>query len=469
MEDDRSSHRDSKTDEDAEGSSLHEGSTLHEESPTGVTIWRLPSQPSIVKESDFYGSKPIELPADGETEPKSLPSIKRESQPIEYSEAVLKRFSAHGGSKAKSRAQEVDRDAEVRPPAVPLSSMRSDDKLGDMLKSANVDGDVHVIDRDSSPGTWKPLPPTQKSEASSDSPLDPPPDKPPPPNPAAIDVQGWRRIVLVGSVLAGLFLGFLDTTIVSVALPSIAGDFNDYSRSTWIVTAYLLSYMAFAIIISRLSDIFGRQAIEIGSFLIFMGFSLGCALSPNMITLIVCRAMQGIGGSGLYSMCMVIAFNAVPPRKIGMVAGLLGIILTLGGIAGPLLSGAICSSTTWRWIFYLNLPTGGLALVAFIIAWPRDRSKKTLTKSAFASIDILGSLLLVAASVLLVFAMQEGGTYVLAWSGPVIIACFTLVGVCFLAFIAWQSWLTAHPDFPVKVTFPVKIVVTHRVIGSAVL
>ena len=168
-------------------------------------------------------------------------------------------------------------------------------------------------------------------------------------------------------------------------------------------------------------------------------------------------------------MCMVIAFNAVPPQKGGMVAGLIGIILTIGGIAGPLLSGAICNSTTWRWIFYLNLPTGGLALTAFVIAWPRDRSKKMFTKAGFASIDIAGSLLLLGASVLLIFAMQEAGTHVWAWDSAIIIVCLAMVPVCFLSFIAWQLWLTAHPNFPVKLTFPVKIIVTQRVIGASVL
>lgn len=475
MEDDTNSQRDSKSERDEkdenESSSTHDGSTLHEESATGVTIWQLPSQPSLLRESDFYGSKPIELPAEA-VEPKSLPSIKYESQPIAYDDKVLKRFSAQKGKKAAKAAPQPDPakdDSPTPPPDVNLSTMRSDENLRDTFKSAKVDGEVYVIDRDARPGTWISLPQPQKSETASESPSEPPPEKPKPPNPAAIDVQGWRQKVLVGSVLAGLFLGFLDTTIVSVALPTIADDFDNFSDSTWIVTAYLLSYMAFAIIISRLSDIFGRQVVEIGSFLMFLGFSLGCALAPNMITLIICRALQGIGGSGLYSMCIVIAFNAVPPPKIGFVASLLGVILTVGGIAGPLLSGAICNTTTWRWIFYLNLPTGGVALVAFIIAWPRDRSKKTLTKAAFMSIDVLGSLLLVAASVLLVYALTQGGTYVLPWNGTIIIACFAVVGVCFVAFVAWQLWLTAHPDFPVKVTFPVKVIVTDRVIGAAVL
>lgn len=168
-------------------------------------------------------------------------------------------------------------------------------------------------------------------------------------------------------------------------------------------------------------------------------------------------------------MTMVITFNAVPPEKNGMVAGLIGVILTIGGIVGPLLSGAICSTTTWRWIFYLNLPTGGLALTAFILAWPKDKTKpKHFTKKAFASIDITGSLLLLAASIILVYSLQEAGTYVLSWDSAVIGALLTLVPCCFIAFILWQWWLSGHPNLPIQLIFPVQIAI-QRVIGGAIL
>ncbi len=133
--------------------------------------------------------------------------------------------------------------------------------------------------------------------------------------PLAIDVTGWRRTLLFTAIFIGQFLSFLDTTIVSVALATIASQFDDYSRSTWVVTAYLLTYMAFAIVITRLSDIFGRKTIEIASFVIFLGFSLGCALSQSMTQLIIFRAFQGIGGSGLFSMTIVIGLNAVKPKS----------------------------------------------------------------------------------------------------------------------------------------------------------
>jgi MFS family permease len=286
-----------------------------------------------------------------------------------------------------------------------------------------------------------------------------------------IEVSGWHRILLLASVFTGLFLSFLDSTIVSVALATIANQFHDFEHATWVVTAYLLSYMAFAIIIARLSDIFGKKAVEICSFLLFIGFSLGCALSQNMTQLIVFRALQGIGGSRMYSMTMIIALNAVPMRQIGMVSGAIGIVLVMSGVLGPVLSGAITHdhhSSTWRWIFYLNVPIGGVALVALKIAWPSDKSKKLLTKKAFLSVDVLGSVLLLAASVLLIFALEEAGAFVYAWNSSIIIACLCVSGIAFVAFILWQEWLDKHPDWSVQTVFPVRVA-RQRVVGAALM
>jgi hypothetical protein len=108
-------------------------------------------------------------------------------------------------------------------------------------------------------------------------------------------------------------------------------------------------------------------------------------------------------------------------------------------------------------------------LVAFLIAWPRDKSKKNFTKAAFISIDYFGSVLLLAASILLIFVLTEAGTYVYSWDSAIIGALLTLAPACFLGFIAWQLWLGANPNFPVKLTFPVKVIATHRVIGGAIL
>jgi MFS family permease len=287
----------------------------------------------------------------------------------------------------------------------------------------------------------------------------------------SLQLEGWRRIVLLISIFIGLFLSFLDSTIVSVALATIADQFDDFDRTTWVVTAYLLTYMAFAIIIARLSDIFGQKAAEIASFLLFIGFSLGCALSKNMTQLIIFRALQGIGGSGLYSMTMIIALKAVPLRQIGIISGAIGMVLVMSGVLGPILSGAITHnhhSSTWRWIFYLNVPIGGVALVALLIAWPSDKSKKSFTKKAFLSVDVLGSVLLLAAAVLLIFALEEAGAFIYAWDSSMIVACLCVSGMAFVVFVIWQEWLDKHPSWPVEMVFPVRVA-RQRVVGAAMM
>lgn len=229
--------------------------------------------------------------------------------------------------------------------------------------------------------------------------------------------------------------------------------------------------MAFAIIISRFSDIFGKKTVEVASFIIFIGFSLGCALSKSMTQLIVFRALQGIGGSGLYSMTMIIALEAVPPQRLGLISAVIGMVMVMSGVLGPVLSGAIThdrTSSNWRWIFYLNLPLGGLALSALLIAWPSDRSEKRFTRKALKSIDFLGCILLLAGSILLIFALQEGGAFIYAWDTGIIIACLTVSAVAFMVFIAWQEWLARHPGWTIQLIFPIHLA-RQRVLGSAIM
>ncbi len=299
----------------------------------------------------------------------------------------------------------------------------------------------------------------------------PPPTTPPNHDLGLPTLTGWRLHLVLTSLFLGLFLSFLDTTIVAVALSTIATQFNDFDHSTWVLTAYLLTYMAFAIIMSRFSDIFGKKSVEVASFVVFLCFSLACGLSQSMTQLIVFRALQGIGGSGLYSMTMVVAVNLVAPSKMGMMGAAVGMVIVVSGVLGPVLSGAISNdpnSDTWRWIFFVNLPVGGLALAALLVAWPSQKTQKSFSRSAFKSIDILGCVLLLAASVLLIFALQEGGAFVYAWSSATIIACLVISGLSWVGFFVWQQCLAAHPHWTVKLVFPIGVL-RQRVVGAAML
>lgn len=284
-------------------------------------------------------------------------------------------------------------------------------------------------------------------------------------------LSGWRLRCVVGSVFVGTFLSFLDTTIIAVALPTISNQFNDYERSSWVFTAYLLTYMAFGIILARMSDIFGKKAIEVTSMLVFLVFSLGCALSKNMIQLIVFRALQGVGGSGLFSMTMVINLNIVDPKKVPTVGAMVSLVQAISAALGPVLGGAIAgdgTSGSWRWIFWLNLPIGGLALALLLVAWPRNEIDKMSTKAALASIDFLGAGLLLVFSILLVFALVEGGNQTYAWNSPAVIVTFVVSGLALVAFVAWQELISRREAWSVQGIFPLEVM-KMRVVGSTIL
>jgi MFS family permease len=230
-----------------------------------------------------------------------------------------------------------------------------------------------------------------------------------------LQLEGWRLPVVFLSIFIGLFLSFLDTSIVAVALATIASKFHSFADSSWVFSSYLLTYMAFSIILARLSDFIGLKTVEALSMGLFLAFSGACGGAQNMTQLIIFRSIQGIGGSGLYSMCMVISLAAVPVSKISEMATYVSVTQAVAVVLGPILSGVITQRTDtddWRWIFYLNLPLCSLALLGLLVAWPkRTRGEHgrpyRISFKRLEEIDFLGSSLLLVASVMVLFL----GTY----------------------------------------------------------
>lgn len=156
------------------------------------------------------------------------------------------------------------------------------------------------------------------------------------------------------SVSFGLFLSLMDTTIVATALYTIGVDLKSLGSINWVALAYTLSYLGCAVIFSRLADIYGRRNAYIGAFLIFFVFSLGCGFSTSLTTLIVCRTLQGVGGSGLYSLTFVILPEISPPQYVQSIGALAGAVVAMAGVLGPVLGGLITHYTTWKWIFWIK-------------------------------------------------------------------------------------------------------------------
>lgn len=143
-------------------------------------------------------------------------------------------------------------------------------------------------------------------------------------------------------------------SIVSTALYTISVDFKDYQKTIWVALSYTLADIGCAVFVTRLSDVFGRKTMIISSFFIFTCFSLASGLAKTVDELIVFRTLQGVGGSGLYALTMVICPQIAPPKLLPLVITILSITTAVAGVCGPVLGGIITGTTTWRWIFWLK-------------------------------------------------------------------------------------------------------------------
>lgn len=275
-----------------------------------------------------------------------------------------------------------------------------------------------------------------------------------------------RKVLLTAIILSGLMFSCLDTSIVSTSLLSISTEFQNYQDAPWIILGYLLTYMSFAVGFSKLSDIYGRKNLLAVAWILFSGFSIWCALAGSMWQLIAARSLQGIGGSGLYSLAQVCLVEQGPDRP-EIVGALVGITLSISYILGPLLGGGI-SVWTWRGIFWINLPFSLIAVAGIYTLWPDDRRTRYDTRTGLSKIDFIGNLLLVVASILLIFSVQEGASFVWKWSSPIIIWSLVISSICWLLLCIWEAYLFYGSNQTVEPIFPLRLA-TGRVYASSLL
>jgi len=249
-------------------------------------------------------------------------------------------------------------------------------------------------------------------------------------------------LVIFGGLVLGMILAALDQTIVATALPTIVGDVGGLEHLAWVVTSYMLATTVSTPLYGKLGDLFGRKRLFQVAITVFTVGSALCGMAGSMATLILFRALQGLGAGGLIVLGQAIIADVVTPRERGRYQGYFGAVFGATSVAGPLLGGFFTDNLSWRWVFVINIPLGILALVVTSSVLPAS------IRRASVSIDYLGAALLTGAISLLVLLTTWGGNEV-AWGSPTMAAMIGAVVALTAAFVVAER-RAADPLLPLR-------------------
>ncbi|GKZ24445.1 hypothetical protein AbraIFM66951_010463 [Aspergillus brasiliensis] len=283
--------------------------------------------------------------------------------------------------------------------------------------------------------------------------------------PPSTYIQGARLHTITAALAVCLFLTNLEIPIVTTALVRITGELGGLNKIYWITTAYMLGYAGLLVISAKFSDIFGRKSCLLVAVFVFVVFSGACGAAQTMEQLIVFRAFQGVGGAGNYSLCAAILLDLVPTEKYATYMSSLSLVYAVSLLFGPLMGGGISESSTWRWVFLLNVPPGALAGIGLALVLPNrfphhnePRKAKAMSsmltslRQMIQRVDILGSSLLLVATILLVTALEEANQEY-HWHSAFTIVLLIISGLALIGFLLWERRVTLfsthiEPVFP---------------------
>jgi EmrB/QacA subfamily drug resistance transporter len=274
-------------------------------------------------------------------------------------------------------------------------------------------------------------------------------------------LRGFALISVITALMLTLLLEALDQTIVGTAMPRIIEALHGLDRYSWVVTAYILATMTMIPIVGKLSDQFGRKWFLLSGTVLFLLGSILAGASQSMDQLIIFRAVQGLGsGIGIALIATVMA-DLFPPDQRAKWSGLFGLVYgvsnlfgpTIGGWLaehGPLLGNLVTESTRWRWVFYINLPVGLIAVVALLIFLPANLSVRTSAWNGWESvcrIDFLGAILCAAATICLLLGLTWGGEQLSAWTSPKVLTML-VAGILLLVLFLFAERKAHEPILP---------------------